>query len=168
MPLAAERTINGSHGKLYLGATWLANIQRVESRITIERREVRVAGTRRVGFKHMGVTGEGTITGLKVTSWWLKFISQYMRVSTSTVLPLTLRYVLADPENGGTEEVELVRCQFYEIPFGYQVNEILEEAVPFTFEQINIKQCLSDNWEGYIDQDGQICAAGEVTIPASS
>jgi hypothetical protein len=162
MPLAAERTVNGSHGRLYLGATWLANVQRLEARITIERREVRVAGTRRVGYKSMGVTGEGTISGLKVTSFWLKFISRYMREQTSRLPPLTLSYTLADPDNGGTEAVDLVRCTFHEVPFGYQVNEILDESIPFTFEQINIHSCLDDDWEGYADTDG-LNDCGEVT-----
>ncbi len=163
MPLAAERTVNGSYGKLYLpDGTWLANVQRVEARITIEKREIRVAGTRRVGHKGMGVTGEGTITGLKVTSYWLKLISRYMRQQTSKIPVLTLTYHLADPDNGGDEFVDLVRCEFFEIPFGYQVNEILEEAIPFTFEQINIHSCLEDNWEGYADTDG-INECGEIT-----
>jgi hypothetical protein len=164
MPLAAERTINGSYGKLFLGATWLANIQKVEAKITIEKKEVRVAGSRRVGFKHMGVTGEGTITGMKVTSFWLKYISQYMRQQASFLQPTTLSYTLADPENGGTESVDLIRCQFFDIPFGFTVNEILEEAIPFTFEQMNIHSCLDDNWEGYADVDG-LNACGEVTLP---
>ena len=153
-PLAAERTINGSYGKLYVGATWLANIQRVEARITVERREVKVAGTRHTGYKGMNVTGEGTITGLKVTDFWLKLVSRYMRDESSFIPPLTLQTTLADPENGATESLDLVRCRFWEVPFGFQVNELVEEAIPFTFENINIHSCLGDDTEGYASGDG--------------
>jgi hypothetical protein len=163
MPLAAERTINGSYGKLYLGAQWLANIQRVEARITVERREVKVAGTRHTGYKGMNVTGEGTMTGLKVTDFWLKLISRYMRDPSSFIVPLTLRTTLADPENGGVEELELIHCRFWEIPFGFQVNELIEEAITFTFENINIHSCLSDDTEGFAGGDG-VNECGEVSV----
>jgi tail tube protein len=163
VPLAAERTINGSYGRLFNGENWLANIQRLEARITIERREVRVAGTRHTGYKGLNVTGEGTITGLKVTDYWLKLISRYMRDSDSHVQPLNLRYELADPENGGVESVELIRCRFWEVPFGFQVNELIEEAIPFTFENLNIHSCLSDDMGGFEDVKG-INECGEVTV----
>jgi hypothetical protein len=50
MALNTDRVINGSFGRLYFNHdTWLTNIQRVEARLTIDRRDVRPAGTRELG-----------------------------------------------------------------------------------------------------------------------
>jgi hypothetical protein len=63
MALNPDRTINGSYGELFLDGVWQTQVQRVEGRITINRREVRLAGARQTGYKATGTAGDGTITG---------------------------------------------------------------------------------------------------------
>lgn len=156
--LNVDRVINGSFGKLYLNHdTWLANVQRLEGRITIDRREIRPAGTRELGYKAMGTAGEGTITSLRVTSLWIRQVGEYQRTPRSKHPSYVLRYVLDDPDAFGQEEIELTGVKFWEVPIGYQVNEILEEGVPFTFQNHNLLQCIDGPLDEYADGGTSNC-----------
>lgn len=136
--LVAERTINGSFGEVRdHNGLWMANVQQVDFRITIERRDVNRSGTRRTAYKAMGATGEGTVRQLKVTTEWLKRISEVMRSDVQQQFVGQLMVKLADPEALGTERVLLKNVKFWEISGGWQVNEIVEEEMPFTFEDIS-------------------------------
>ena len=149
MALNPDRTINGSYGELFLDGVWQTQVQRVEARITINRREVRLAGARQTGYKATGTAGDGTITGFKVTSQWIRMIGAYQRHTRSQQTPALLRYELADPESFGAEVVELLGVKFWEIPIGFQVDELVEEANPFMFIDHNMLSCLGgplDEW----------------------
>lgn len=142
--MISEVTINGTFGEVYdQNGRFLANVQQIDARLTIERQEVRVAGQRQVGYKMKGVSCEGTITQLKVTSDFLKSIASVHQNGRARMQVGELRYRLDDPEALGVEEVRLKRVKFWEIPFGYQINELVEEAIPFTAEGIEIPQAIS-------------------------
>jgi hypothetical protein len=156
--LSSDRVINGSFGKVYLqDGRWLANIQRVEARIAIERREIRPPGTRETGYKAMNTTGEGTLSGFKVNSFWVREIGRYQREPRSKHPRYTLRYVLDDPDAFGQEEIELKYVKFWEAPLGYTANEILEESVPFTFQNHNLLQCSDGTLDEYADGGDDHC-----------
>ena len=136
--LVAERTISGSFGEVRdHNGVWLTNVQQIDFRITIERRDINVSGTRRTKYKAMGSSGEGSIRQLKVTSEWLKRVSEIMRSDTQQQFVGQLMVKLADPESLGTERVLLKNVKFWEISGGWQVNELVEEDIPFTFENIS-------------------------------
>lgn len=142
--MISEVTINGTFGELYdENGTFLSNVQQVDARLTIERQEVRVAGQRGVGYKMKGVSGEGTITQFKVTSAFLALVAGTFNAPRTKMKVGELRYVLDDPEALGVEEVRLKRVKFWEVPFGYQNNELVEEAIPFTFEGIEVVRGIS-------------------------
>jgi hypothetical protein len=42
--------------------------------------------------------------------------------------------LLDDPESLGNEEIIFGQVKFWEVPFGFTVNDIIEESVPFTAE----------------------------------
>jgi hypothetical protein len=52
---------------------------------------------------------------------------------------------LDDPEAIGAEQIRVVGVKFSEINFGWRVNEIVEESVPFTFEDIQIVKKITGN-----------------------
>lgn len=139
MSMVPERTINGSFGELRdHNGQWMTNVQQVDFRIAIERRDLNLSGTRRTGYKAMGITGEGTIRQFKVTSEWLRRISEPMRSDTAPVFVGQLVSKLDDPESLGAERVLLKQCKFWEISGGWQVNELVEEEIPFTFEDMRL------------------------------
>lgn len=149
MSLNPSRTINGSYGELFIDGVWQTQVHRVEGRIVIQRREVRLAGSRQTGYKATGTAGDGTITGFKVTSHWLRTIGSFQRHSTFFQPDALIRYVLEDPESYGKEEVELLGVKFWEVPIGFRVDELVEEAIPFTFVNHNVRSCIDgplDTW----------------------
>lgn len=154
MALNPDRTINGSYGELFLDGVWQTQVQRVEGRITINRREVRLAGARQTGFKATGTSGDGTITGFKVTSHFLRMVGAYQRHSRSRQVPALIRYELDDPEAFGAEVVELLGVKFWEVPIGFQVDELVEEAIPFTFINHNLLSCIDGNLQEW-ESEGQ-------------
>ncbi len=142
--LIPEVTINGTFGKLYdENNVFLTNVQHIDGKVTTERREIRMAGQRGVGYKMLGVTGEGTMTQFKVTSAFLARITNPMRNPKQRMFVGELRYVLDDPEALGVEEVRLKRVKFWDISFGYQINELVQESIPFTFEDIELVQQIT-------------------------
>lgn len=135
MSMVPEYTINGSFGEVWdESGNWLANVQEVTFRIAIDRRDVMRSGTRRMGYKAMGTTGEGTIRGFKVTSLFLERVAVMMRSDSARQFVGQLLVKLDDPEALGAERVLLKGVKFWEYSGGWQVNEIVEEEIPFTFE----------------------------------
>lgn len=134
--LIPEVTINGTFGELRNADTneWYVNIQEVDARMRQDRTEVRPAGQRGMGYKAMGTMGEGTIRGFKVTSNFLLSVSKLMREPRSKQDVYNLIYKLDDPEALGVERIRLGRVKFWEIPFGFSMNTLVEESIPFTFE----------------------------------
>lgn len=138
--LIPEVTINGTFGELRIADTneWLVNVQEVDARARIDRTDVRVAGQRGLGYKAMGVSGEGTLRMYKVTSRFLKSVTSLMQDNRGRMEIFNLIIKLDDPEALGVERIRLGRVKFWEINFGYNVNALTEESIPFTFEVFDL------------------------------
>lgn len=130
-------TINDTTEGAPAGTTeWLANISQVEAKITVDKMEVKRSGTRRTGYKRGAITGDGTLTGYKVTSKFVKAMAGEMQNETNPPAPLMLDIVLDDPESLGVERIRLIDVKLWELPMGFNVGDIIEEAIPITFEDI--------------------------------
>jgi hypothetical protein len=135
--LVPEVTINGTFGELRLNGTWLVNVQQVDGRIQIDRHEMRMAGKRAYGYKMTGIQCTGTIRQFKVTSELFKLITNPFRGPRLPMSVVSLIVKLDDVEALGVERVALENVKFWEINFGYQVNDIVEESIPFTAEGLS-------------------------------
>jgi len=152
---------NGSQETLFLG-----EVQQISARITKNYRETYLSGTRKMKQKLMGVGGEGSIRRFKINSDFLRLVGNtYHRgegtgqdpVLEGTDVPnsivkrsnnangqkhhnidfrCSLIITLDDPESVGTEQVRLLGVKLREVPLGWQVNEVVEEEIPFVFEDI--------------------------------
>ena len=157
--LQTQYAINGSFGRLYVSSFeagtdvsnlderygsgqnqgFIAEVQRVEGMMRINRRDIMRAGTRQTGYKAMTVMGEGTIGNIKSTSRWQSFVAQAMQSGANDRSAIrqpifNLRVEIDDPEAIQKEEFVLERVRIWEAPIGFNVTDILEENVPFTFE----------------------------------
>jgi hypothetical protein len=132
--MQGEYAINGTHGSIWLNGELISEVQSVGGRITIARRDIFRAGSRSVSRKAMTVSAEGTIGYIKVTSRFVKFISEPFRDHNQRPASFDLRVLLDDPESLGNEEIIFGQVKFWEVPFGFTVNDIIEESVPFTAE----------------------------------
>lgn len=144
--LDPTKTINGSLGELYevtddgMGGetlTFLGQFQRVEGKVVVDRLDVNRSGTRRRGYKRGTITIEGTLTGYKVTSRFLKRLADEAKTETAPS-PLVLDVKLDDPEALGTEVVRLEGVQLWEDDFGWSVGDLVEEAMPFTATDVDV------------------------------
>lgn len=146
MSLVPEYTINGSFGEVRdQDGAWLANVQEISYRVMVDRRDVQRSGTRRMGYKAMGTSGEGSMRGFKVTSLFLQRIAVVMRDDNARQFVGQLMVKLADPEALGVERVLLKAVKFWEYSGGFQVGELVEEDLPFTFEGIDYPTVMNGN-----------------------
>lgn len=144
--LVPERTINGSFGEVRdENGLWLVNVQEVNFRITTDRQEIQMSGTRRTGYKATRTSGEGTLRQFKVSTDFLERVSELMRDDTQGQFRGQLMVKLADPEALGTERCLLKAVKFWEIDGGWRVGEIVEEEIPFTFEDIAFPDRIQGN-----------------------
>ena len=135
--LIPEHTINGSFGEVRdENGEWITNAQELSFRVTIDRQEIQMSGTRRTGYKATRTAGEGTLRQFKVTTAFIKRVSELMRDDRQLQFVGQLMVKLDDPDSLGTERVLLKNVKFWEINGGWRVGEIIEEEIPFTFEDI--------------------------------
>lgn len=123
--------------------SWLANINQVDTKITVNKIEVNRSGTRATGYKRGAIAGDGTMTGFKVTSRWIARGVQEMSDESNPAPPMVLDVKLDDPEALGAETVRLYNVKFWEFPFGFNVGDLIMEAVPFTFERAELLEAIT-------------------------
>lgn len=155
----AEQNIYGRHGKLFVKdvtnngqPVWLSNVTEISATMTVDRLEVRRSGNRFVQYKSGEVTGEGTMTMDKVNSEFEKKFIEFVRRSStdSLVLPeFELHLSLEDSgiegiefdENGfakkGHELVVLSGVNFWSMPFGFSLSDMITRDLDFTFTEVD-------------------------------
>ncbi len=142
-----ENAINGAFGELVFKGEIVANIQTIEARITAERRPVRRAGTIRTAYKRVGVTGEGTFTILRVSSEFMQTAIDLFD-PLKPVSPANMTIKISDPDLGPTpgaeeEEITLENVKLWEIPFGFNVEDLITQTIQFTFENAVLEQAIT-------------------------
>ncbi len=144
-----ENAINGAFGELIFRGDIVANIQNIEARVTAERRPVRRAGTIKTAFKRVGVTGEGTFTVLRVNSEFMQLAADLFD-ENKLVPKANMTVKLSDPETGPTpgaeeEEITLENVKLWEIPFGFNVEDLVSQTISFTFENIVVNEEITQS-----------------------
>jgi len=148
MALKARNTISGKEGKLFLDGEELAHIKNFEATVEKNKEAVPIMGRRMDGHKSNGATGTGTATFHKVTSRFIQIMKEYIRTGVDPYF--TMQSVLDDPTaNRGTERVTLYDVNFDSVKVaGLDVEAVaLEEEVPFTFEDFDLPEALSNTFE---------------------
>lgn len=153
--LFLQPIITKTDGSQELGQfQWLANVTEVSATMNIDRLEVRRAGDYFVKYKPGEVTGEGSLTLDKVNSNFEKIFIDHVNAIGSPEGPTNLPFFhvtisLEDPgipgiqydDTGfaekGHEEVVLRACQFWSMPFGYSISDMVTRDLDFTFTGIS-------------------------------
>ncbi|MBX0319750.1 phage tail tube protein [Shouchella clausii] len=147
MALHAMNTISGKEGRLFLDGEEMAHIKSFEANVEKNKSEVNIMGRRMTGHKTTGATGTGTATFYKVTSRFQRIMMDYVKNGNDPYF--TMQAVLDDKASGrGTERVTLYFVNFDSAKIaGLDVDsEALEEEVPFTFEDFDLPEQLSDSF----------------------
>lgn len=163
----AEKTINGSFGKLLFEGVVMANVSSVEARITVANQSIMPAGSRVTQYKAMGIEGSGSFTIWRVSSEIIsRFVDAFSKSSDLTALGggasvngLSLNIQQNDPEIRGTggppslpdmptvsiaqrEDIQLGRVKLWELPIGFSVDDLLSQQITFTFEEMTMVKSI--------------------------
>ena len=160
--LVPEYTILGSFGELYdENNNFLSHIQEVSAQITIDRQDIMMSGSRKIGYKYTAVRGEGTMRGFRVTSEMARLIANTMVDDRAPQYVGQITMKLKDPEiyNGQQESIRLERCKWWGVNLGWAVNQIVEEDTPFTFQNIV--------WEAQIASNMSSTGGDIATMPST-
>ncbi|MFB4260514.1 phage tail tube protein [Shouchella clausii] len=143
----AQNTISGKEGRLFLNGEEMAHVKNFEANLEKNKSEVNIMGRRVTGHKTTGATGTGTMTLYKVTSRFQRLMMDYVKKGEDPYF--TLQSVLDDKASGrGVERVTLYDVNFDSAKIaGLDVDsEALEEEVPFTYEDFDLPEQLSDSF----------------------
>lgn len=129
-------------------STFLANVHQVQGKFTTNKIEVRRSGTRKMGYKRGMITGDGTITQFKVTSDFLSLFVDEFHDELTPPSDIVLDVLLDDPEALGTEQLRLSGVKLWEIDFGWNVGDMVDEAIPYTFEDAELIEAITGSMVG--------------------
>lgn len=147
MSFRAQNTISGKEGRLFLDGEEVAYIKSFEATIEKNKGEVPIMGRRMTGHKTTGASGTGTAVFYKVTSKFVRIMIEYVKTGVDPYF--TFQSVLDDKSSRrGTERVTLFDVNFDSAQVGNLDvdSEALEEEVPFTFEDIDMPEELSESF----------------------
>ena len=135
MALDASRVILGTYGQMFIDGVWQTNINHLEAKVAIQKRELNLSGDDWVRHKKGPKKGTGTMSGFKVTSDMLqRGFSKFELVSK-----------LADPESYGHERVRLKNVMVDELQLAnWTSGEEVKEEIPFTFEGYELLDPIVD------------------------
>ena len=147
MALNPSHVINGAFGTLKLNQVTIANVMSVEYTVELDERPIKIAGTRRTGYKTVGVTGTGTLQIYRIDSEFIRHLPSFFPgddVATFPGLQYKIMSIeLADPESGiengeiNNEVVVLKNVKINRLTGGFNVDAIIEQTLDFTFESVD-------------------------------
>jgi hypothetical protein len=127
--LDPNRVILGTFGKIFINGAWQSNLNHLEAKIEIDKRELNLVGTEWATFKKGRKKGTGTMSGYKVTSDMIKRDFE----------KLDLISKLEDPEAYGFERIRLMGVMPDSVDLvNWTAGEEVTEETPFTFEDYEL------------------------------
>ncbi len=111
--IKAEQVINGSFGEAWVDGDYLAEVTGVEAKIDIEYEDIDRPRKLGKGKKMIGYEGAGTLKFNKVTSRFIKLISDNLKAGRQ--VSVTIITKLDDPGALGAERVALKNCTFNDL-----------------------------------------------------
>ena len=92
----AQRVINGTFGEVWVDDDYMAEAVSLNAKVSLEKQEVNQTGTLAKGYKITGVDGKGTLKLNKVTSYFIKKLSDTLKAGKTTVCKIMSN--LNDPD----------------------------------------------------------------------
>ncbi len=138
-----QKVISGSKGFLWLNGQALGEVKSIESKATINRETINMAGSFDEDSKAMSATCEGSFVLHKIYTTEREFVENFQKgIDTRFQLYVTLD----DPDSFGRESVQLDNCWLNEITIAqFEVGAVLEREYPFGHTFSDIKYAESIN-----------------------
>lgn len=137
----AKRVINGTFGEVWVDDDYMAEAIGLQAKVSLEKQEVNQTGTLAKGYKITGVDGKGTLKLNKVTSYFIKKLSDNLKAGKTTVCKIMSN--LADPDAFGAERIMLSDCVFDELTLiDWEAKKLGEESIAFTFSSWEVLDAI--------------------------
>jgi len=143
-PYAAERSIFGRAGKLYLDGDWVATATEFTATVSVDNMEIRRAGDYWLRHKAGQITGEGSLTVEKVNSSFEKAFIDYINSNENAIRSYVLQGVLDDPGMPNPERLTLQEVTFWSVPVGFSIDDIVTRDLDFNFYGITLDEEIGD------------------------
>lgn len=138
-----EKVMNGSFASMWVDSTFLGEGTELEAKISLEKKEVKQAGTLAKGYKIVGTDGKGKLKINKISSYFIDLIADNIKNGKTTTVQI--KSTIEDPDLGGAKETVLLKgVQFDELTLiNWKVKELIEEEYSFTFNDFDILDKVS-------------------------
>ena len=129
---SAHQVINGTWGEVWIDGTYMAEVTAFEAKVTLEKADVNMTRRLAKAQKITGFSCTGQITLNKVSSYFIKKLSDDMKAGRQTACTIISK--LDDPDSSGAERVVIKDAVFDELTLANWAAKTLgEEQVSFTF-----------------------------------
>lgn len=127
-----EKVINGTFGEVWVDGDYMAEVTALEAKVSLDKTEVNQVGTLAKGYKITGIDGKGTLKLNKVSSYFIKKLSDNTKAGKTTTC--TIISNLNDPDSFGSERIQLNGCTFDELTLAnWEAKKLVEESIAFSF-----------------------------------
>ena len=127
-----EKVINGTFGEVWVDDDYMAEVTALEAKVSLDKTEVNQVGTLAKGYKITGIDGKGTVKLNKVSSYFIKKLSDNTKAGKTTTCTIISK--LNDPDSFGAERIQLNGCTFDELTLAnWEAKKLGEESITFSF-----------------------------------
>lgn len=138
-----ERVINGTWGEVWVDDDYMAEVTALEAKVSLEKTEVNQVGTLAKGYKVTGIEGKGTLKMNKVSSYFIRKLSDNIKAGKTT--SCTIISKLADPDLFGAERIQLNGCTFDGLTLAdWEAKKLGEESIAFSFTRWDVLDCIKE------------------------
>lgn len=128
-----EQVVNGSFGEAWLENEYIAEILALKAELTIEYEDIKRPRKLGSGKKMMGMEGKGSLKMHKVTSRFIKLLSNKLKEGKQ--VSVTIISKLDDPDSIGAERVVIKNATFENLTLAnWEAKTKGEEEINFSFD----------------------------------
>lgn len=139
---SAGKLISGTHGIIWINGNKCYEVSKFEAKLSADREEIQFAGDMIKDSKLMSLSGEWSATIRKIYSYAKNIAESFMRGED---VRITLIGQLKDPDNGGTEKIQLSNCWFDEVTLqSFEGGSICEDELSGGFTDLSYLNSISD------------------------
>lgn len=132
-----NKFLKGTSGEVFLNNTFLAEINKVNIKMTGQFEDFAPVGDYCTHHVYVGYDGSGTLEGARInTGADAELIAAYQ---TGTTPEFKIYSNLTDPNTGKTEKYMITGVQFTEITLAdWEAKKLVTRSMPFTFTEVTI------------------------------
>lgn len=140
-----EKVMNGTFAEMWIDSYYLGEGTELEAKISLEKKEVKQAGTLAKGYKIVGTDGKGKLKVNKISSYFINLIADNIKAGKTTTCSLISK--IQDPDLGGAmERIKLTGVTFDELTLiNWKVKELIEDEYSFTFSGFEVLDTVPNN-----------------------